>query len=88
MIIDTREPYEFAAGHVDGAVNIPAGEFAKPNLPELLQNYDKNDEIILYCHSGVRANSCAQMLAAKGFTNITNGINEHTVAKLLKERTT
>lgn len=37
IIVDVREPYEFAAGHIEGAINLPLGsltQLAKENLPD------------------------------------------------------
>lgn len=85
-ILDTREPHEFAQSHVDGAINTPPHDFMGEELPAPLSQADKGDEIIVYCRSGMRSNTVSQMLRMFGFTNITNGINEHHVAKLLKER--
>ncbi len=54
MFIDVREPFEFAMGHVKGAVNIPPS-----NLMSGAQELDgipKDTELILYCLSGSRSN--------------------------------
>lgn len=71
LIVDVREPNEFSAGHVPGAINIPRGvlEFqiwkqvgfpASPNLSR---------SVILQCQSGNRASLAAQSLSDLGFTN-------------------
>ncbi|HCR55519.1 TPA: hypothetical protein DIV49_00955 [Candidatus Saccharibacteria bacterium] len=86
IIIDTREPFEFAASHVKGAVNIPPMEFMKPTLPKKLADIEKDDEIVLYCRSGARSNTVGHILRQHGFTNIVNGINENHVKKLLAAR--
>lgn len=86
IIIDTREPYEFEAGHVEGAVNIPPHVFASGGLPEQLTDVDPSDEVILYCRSGMRSNTVGHLLRGFGFTNIVNGTNQQHVEKLLAER--
>lgn len=48
MIIDIRNPEEYAKGHLEGAINIP---FASLYFhPELYLEKDKT--YTLYCHSG------------------------------------
>ena len=77
VIIDVREPFEFATGHVDGAINIPPSELMAG--AKQLQGLDKNLEIILYCRSGSRSRAASMILAQMGFTNIVNGINKDIV---------
>lgn len=83
IIIDTREPFEYASSHVNGAINIPPAEFMKSTLPKKLRDVPKDEEIVLYCRSGARSNTVGHILRAQGFTNIVNGINENHVRKLL-----
>ena len=83
IIIDTREPAEYRMSHVDGAINIPPAEFMK-GVPLKLQNVAKETEIVLYCRSGQRSNTCSMILKAAGFTNLVNGVNEHRVQSLLR----
>lgn len=83
IIIDTREPSEFAASHVAGAINISTMEFMGGRVPSQLKDVAKDSEIILYCRSGQRSNTCIQILKMHGFTDLTNGINEGRVKQLL-----
>ncbi len=87
-ILDTREPHEYRDSHVDGAINTPPQEFMGDVLPAALAGASKEDEIVVYCRSGMRSNTVGQMLKMHGFTNIVNGINEHHVTKLLSESST
>jgi len=84
LIIDTREPAEYKQSHVDGALNLSSMRFMSGNLPDELAETPKDQPIVLYCRSGARSNTVMQILRMHGFTNLTNGINEHHVAKLLK----
>jgi len=77
MIIDVREPEEYARDHVEGAINIPPSEMMASS--DKLANIDKDTELILYCVSGSRSNVCSHILKQQGFTNITNGINKQQV---------
>lgn len=83
LIIDTREPYEYAAGHVEGAINISVAEFASGVLPKVLEGVAHDTPIILYCRTGQRSNTCGMILRRFGYTHLTNGINEHHVRRLL-----
>jgi sulfur-carrier protein adenylyltransferase/sulfurtransferase len=59
LIIDVREPFEYAVGHIPGATFMPLTEVETKlfDLPE-----DK--DLIFYCHSGGRSMAAA-MLAAE-----------------------
>ena len=73
LIVDVREPQEYAAGHVPGAINIPRGllEFqiwkhvGFPVTPEM------DRPVYLQCQSGNRASLAAQSLTELGFTHAT-----------------
>lgn len=77
IFIDVRESFEFATGHVDGAINIPPSKLMAG--AESLKGVSKDTEIILYCHSGSRSNVSINILKSMGFTNLINGINKHHV---------
>jgi rhodanese-related sulfurtransferase len=78
VLIDVREPAEFAAGHIDGAVNHPRGtlEFTINRHPVLAALAEKDPsrvadtEIVLYCRSGTRSALAAQTLQEMGFKNV------------------
>ncbi len=83
-VIDTREPFEYAASHVQGAINIAPAEFMQPQLPKALATLPKDAPILLYCRSGQRSNTCSMILRQHGFTNLTNGVNEQRVRQMLQ----
>lgn len=87
LIIDTREPMEYAQSHVEGALNLSASTFAAGGLPEQLRSVPKDQPIIVYCRSGARSNTVSHILRSYGFTDITNGINEGQVRQLLRTAT-
>jgi rhodanese-related sulfurtransferase len=73
VLVDVREPDEFAEGHLPGAVNVPRGliEF---NIWTLVGYPDKTDtgaKITLYCKTGGRCALAAKSLQDLGFTNVT-----------------
>jgi rhodanese-related sulfurtransferase len=73
LLVDVREPGEFAAGHVPGAINIPRGvlEFQIWKQVGFPAGLDLNRTVILQCQSGNRASLAAQTLSDLGFTNTT-----------------
>ena len=70
LIVDVREPQEFAAGHVPGAINIPRGvlEFKIWNHVGYPTGTRMDQPIVLQCQSGNRASLAAQALTELGFT--------------------
>jgi hydroxyacylglutathione hydrolase len=67
IVIDVRESWEFASGHVPGARLISLGEFSK-RYSEL----DPHQPIALICASGSRSQSAAALLGQKGFETVYN----------------
>jgi adenylyltransferase/sulfurtransferase len=66
-IIDVREPYEWAIGHIPGARLVPLASIAE-EIPRL----DKRRETILYCKVGARSMYAAQQLAEAGISDVRN----------------
>lgn len=73
-VIDVREPEEFAAGRVPGAVNIPRGvlEFQVDGHPALNFRTDphlshRREPVIMYCRTGGRSALAAEALRRLGF---------------------
>lgn len=75
--IDVREPIEFAAGHLEGAINIPVGSISDGATD--LQDIPKNSKVVVYCRSGGRAENARAQLQQLGFRNVTNGINQDSI---------
>ena len=61
VVIDVREPAEFAAGHITNAKNVPLAQFEE-RLPQVVKN--KALPVILVCATSPRAVR-AQVLARK-----------------------
>ena len=68
-IVDVREPYEFATGSAQGAINIPLG-----TIPARLSEF-KNmaTPIVVYCRSGMRSAQAMGFLRAQGIKEVFNG---------------
>ncbi len=64
--IDVREPAEFIAGHLDGAVNVPYSQIERRSA-EIAKDHPQ----VVYCiHSSWRAPYAANALADLGFDNV------------------
>jgi rhodanese-related sulfurtransferase len=77
VIIDVREPDEFATGHVKGALNIPPSRLMSG--AKQLADVPKDASIVVYCRSGSRSNVAAHILHGLGYNNVANGINKEQV---------
>jgi len=81
VLIDVREPAEFAAGRIHGALNLPLSSFD----PKALPAPEHPRMVVLQCGSGVRsANAIAQCQRAgiKVDSHLAGGINAWRAAGL------
>ena len=60
-VIDVREPWETAAGTIDGAVTMPLGELMERGA-EALPGGVGGGEVVLYCQGGVRSAKALERL--------------------------
>jgi len=70
LFIDSRHEYDYALGHIKGAINIPLNQFDAH--AELIKGLPKDKLLITYC-DGVECNSSvalAQKLITTGFFNV------------------
>lgn len=87
LIVDVREPQEYATGHIPGAINIPRGMLTSriDQIPEL---QDRNCEVVLQCQGGRRsalATATMQELGFKRAVNLAGGFSAWCVAGLPSE---
>jgi rhodanese-related sulfurtransferase len=75
LLVDIREPYEFAAMHIAGSLNVPRGilELAcdwgyEETLPELAAARAR--DIVLVCRSGNRTILAADVMQKMGFASV------------------
>jgi len=71
VVVDVREPYEFAAGHAAGAILIPLGE-----LTGRLDEVPQDTPVYVICAAGGRSQQGAAFLAGNGVdaVNVTGGM--------------
>src|SRR5258707_7231642 len=66
-LIDVREPFEFEIARIDGAKLLPLGE-----IPERAEELDREQTLIVHCHSGRRSAQAVRLLKQRGFANVYN----------------
>lgn len=73
VLVDVREPHEFAAQHIPGAINRPLSSF-DPNAIVQLAN---GKRYVLHCMAGHRSGIASNRMAATGGTivHFDDGIN-------------
>lgn len=66
VLVDVREPGEYANGKLPGAINIPRGvlEFKLTELPTI----PADAKLVVYCQSGGRSALATETLHKLGFT--------------------
>ena len=69
LLIDVRSPGEFNSGHLPSVINIPLGEI-ETVLPR--RTKDKNQVLLLHCHSGMRSGAAVKKLKSMGYVNAFN----------------
>lgn len=67
MLLDVRTPEEYAAGHIQGAVNI---DYNNENFSAALDTLDKNKQYVVYCRSGRRSEESINLMVNKGFKRL------------------
>jgi rhodanese-related sulfurtransferase len=67
LLLDVRQPWEYDICKLDNSVLVPMNE-----IPGKLDAFDKDQEIVVICHHGIRSRQVARYLEAVGFCNIIN----------------
>ena len=67
VLLDVRTESEFADGHYDGAIHHDVQKIMDGILPPI----SKQDDIRIYCRSGMRAMAAEQLLKSAGFIHVT-----------------
>ncbi|MGA9225948.1 MAG: sulfurtransferase TusA family protein [Mesobacillus sp.] len=67
VVLDVREPAEYAFGHIPNAVSIPFGE-----LESRVSELDKTKTFLVVCRTGNRSDMASQTLSSNGFENVWN----------------
>ena len=67
VVLDVREPAEWADGHIPGAHHIPMRQ-----VTERLDEIPRDRRIALTCAGGTRSSLVGSLLLARGFTDLVN----------------
>lgn len=62
LVVDVRDPDEYARGHVSGAQSLPLGD-----LSARMQELPRDQMLFLVCQGGGRSMKAADLLAADGY---------------------
>lgn len=65
LLVDVREDWEWALGHLDGSLHLPLGE-----LPGRMNELDTRRDIVTICHRGVRSLRARDLLQGAGFAHV------------------
>ena len=67
ILLDVREPVEWAHGTLPGARQVRLFE-----LPETIEDLDKTTPVLIVCRSGSRSQQAAMYMAMSGFESVAN----------------
>ncbi|MFI9628890.1 rhodanese-like domain-containing protein [Streptomyces sp. NPDC052042] len=81
VLLDIREPHEWHAGHVPGAVHLP---FTALTSGAVLPAEARSRPVVVICRSGNRSQQAAELLRARGVeaVDVTGGMREWAEAGL------
>ena len=66
-LLDVREPWEYATANIAGAVLIPLED-----LSQRAREVPKDQDVVVYCHHGMRSARAASMLRLAGWPHVFN----------------
>lgn len=84
LVVDVREPDEFAQGHIPGAINLPLSSFQAASLPDA-----KGKRLVLNCLGGKRSAMALEKCSAAQAsvdTHLAGGFGAWQAAQLPTER--
>jgi len=67
LVVDVREPREFAVGHIHGSVNIPLRD-----IPQRLSEIPGSTPLVFLCRSGGRSLKACELALQAGFRRVAN----------------
>jgi len=79
LLVDVRQPEEFLAGHIDGAVNWPLEEILRTTQPNEAPSQFRGKTLLVVCDVGMASRWAAWHLAGTGVERVVNvrgGIQE------------
>ncbi len=67
QLVDVREPYEYSAGHIEGALHVPLAQLQSQPM-----QLDRSAVIVFVCRSGGRSAHACAWASAQGFSQVLN----------------
>ena len=67
VLLDVRQPWEYDICRLENSQLIPMSD-----IPARMNEFDKEQEIVVICHHGIRSRHVGRYLEASGFKNIIN----------------
>ncbi len=67
MLLDVREPWEFAICHIRDALSVPMNA-----IPSRLAELDPDRPVVVICHHGGRSAQVGAFLERNGFSDVRN----------------
>jgi len=67
LLLDVREPWEYRIVHLEDSRQVPMRE-----VPAIIETLDRQQEIIVICHHGIRSRQVALYLEHQGFSDVVN----------------
>jgi len=67
ILVDVRTPEEYAAGHIDEALNI---NWFDTDFAKQMQAIEKDETVYVYCKKGGRSAKAAHLLDSLGYKNV------------------
>jgi len=64
-LLDIRDEESFSQGHIPNAINL-----SNNNIDEVINNSDREHNILIYCYKGISSQSVAQHFCDLGYKNI------------------
>jgi len=63
LLVDVRQPDEFATGHIEGAILMPLD-----TITTAYRNLPKDVKLVIYCRAGGRSAKAVSYLVSHGYT--------------------
>lgn len=73
ILLDVREKWEFDICKIEGSILLPMHQ-----IPNNINQFEKDQSIVLICHHGIRSRQVGIFLESHGFTdliNLTGGVD-------------
>ncbi len=71
VILDVRDKEEYEKSHLENSILLSVHKLSQKSLTDIgLGEKSKDNEIIIYCRSGVRSKTAYEIIKSLGYTNI------------------